>query len=163
MKKQHISIILHNIRSAYNVGAILRTAAAAGVARIYLTGYTPTPLDRFGRPRSDIAKVALGAEGMVSWEYRVSFSALCKALKRRDTQIIGVEQDTRAQDYREVDLSQCDKVAFVFGSEPRGLSTPARNSCDMLVEIPLPGPKESLNVTVAAGIILFSCIANNAE
>ena len=67
--KKNVSILLHNIRSVHNVGSIFRTADCAGVNSIILSGHTPTPLDRFGQPRGDIAKVALGAEKTVAWEY----------------------------------------------------------------------------------------------
>ncbi len=66
-KNREIAILLHNIRSTHNVGSIFRTADASGVSKVYLSGYTPTPIDKFGRPRKDIAKVALGAEKNVSW------------------------------------------------------------------------------------------------
>src|SRR3989338_2570883 len=102
-------LIIHDIRSVTNVGAMFRTADAAGINKIYLTGYTPTPLDRFGRIRKDMAKSALGAEKFVFWEYKKSLLALLNILKK----------------------------------------------CDVIVEIPMRGKKESLNVSVACGIALF--------
>ena len=74
-------LILHNIRSVENVGAMFRTADAAGVNKIYLTGYTPAPLDRFGRKRGDLAKSALGAEEFVPWEQKKNISPLLVKLK----------------------------------------------------------------------------------
>lgn len=151
---QKIAVLLHNVRSAYNVGSIFRTADAASVAKIYLTGYTPTPRDRFGRTRKDIAKVSLGAEQYVSWEYEKSPRAIIARLKSKGWTIVGVEQDARSRDYRKFRAK--GKTLFIFGNEVRGLPQSVRDLCDNLVEIPMHGKKESLNVAVAAGIVLFS-------
>ena len=148
-----VAIVLHNIRSAHNVGSIFRTADAAGTQKIYLTGYTPLPSDHFGRVQKDIAKTALGAELFVSWEHRFSPSALLRTLKKEGWCVIGVEQDAGASDFRTALYPP--KCAFLFGNEVRGLSRPLRALCDELVEIPMRGKKESLNVAVAVGIILF--------
>jgi len=147
-------VVLHNIRSAYNVGSIFRTADAAGVSKIYLTGYTPTPTDRFGRPQKEIAKTALGAENDIEWEYYKNIRKIIEKLRKGNYKIIGVEQDERACNYRTLQLS--GNTAFVFGNEVRGLSWRARAHCDELIEIPMRGKKESLNVSVAVGVILFS-------
>ncbi|MDP2649101.1 MAG: TrmH family RNA methyltransferase [bacterium] len=149
------AVLLHNIRSAHNVGAIFRTADAAGVSHVYITGYTPSPIDRFGRTSSAIAKTALGAESSTQWEHRASAAKLIAGLRADGWRVVGVEQDARSQDYRALRVR--DKTLFVFGNEVRGLSKPLRDSCDELVEIPMHGEKESLNVSVAAGVILFSC------
>lgn len=81
-KRKRVFLILHNIRSAHNVGAIFRTAECAGVAKVFLTGYTPTPTDRFGRAQKDIAKTALGAEKSVPWEQVTRGAALFAQLKK---------------------------------------------------------------------------------
>lgn len=151
-----IAVLLHNIRSAHNVGSIFRTADAAGVSRVYLSGYTPAPLDRFGRSQKDIAKTALGAEQTISWEYRRTCAALIRKLKAGGWRIVGVEQDSRSIDYRRMRVDQ--PTLFVLGNEVRGISNALRNMCDDLVEIPMRGQKESLNVSVAAGIVLFEAI-----
>src|SRR3989344_5155969 len=162
-----IAVLLHNVRSAHNVGSIFRTADAAGVSTIYLTGVTPAPVDRFGRARKDIAKVALGAERAVSWEKKRSAHAVVSALRGKGWRIVGVEQDARARDYRS--LRSRTKTLFVFGNEVSGLPRSVRDACDVLIEIPMRGAvvrqahhpqhtgrgKESLNVSVAAGIVLF--------
>ncbi len=148
-----IAVMLHNVRSAHNVGSIFRTVDAAGVSKLYLTGYTPTPRDRFGRPRKDIAKAALGAEKSVSWESLRSPRQVIRRLKREGWFIVGVEQDPRAKDYRRFRARR--NTLFIFGNEVRGLSKSLRYSCDVLIEIPMHGKKESLNVSVAAGIVLF--------
>ena len=164
-----VAILLHNVRSAHNVGSIFRTADAAGVSKIFLTGYTPRPLDRFGRVQKDIAKTALGAEKFIAWEYvRAPRKFLCR-LKKDGWNIIGVEQDKRAKDYRTFSASagggsasgRNKNIVLVLGNEVRGLSKQLRDACDMLVEIPMRGRKESLNVAVAAGIVLFSCVSKS--
>ena len=147
-------VLLHNIRSAHNVGSIFRSADGAGVERVYLSGYTPTPIDIFGRPQKEIAKTALGAERELPWEHHASIAALIKKLKREGWHVVGVEQDKRAQHHKKFKRKQ--KTVFVFGNEVKGLSKPLRAHCDALVEIPMHGKKESLNVSVAAGIILFN-------
>ena len=83
-------VILHNIRSAENVGAMFRTCDAAGIKKIYLTGYTPAPIDRFGRKRKDIAKSALGAEEFVAWESKKGLPALIRRLRRGNFQVIAI-------------------------------------------------------------------------
>ena len=169
-----MAVLLHNVRSTHNVGSIFRTADAAGVSRVYLSGYTPTPLDRFGRTRKDIAKTALGAEKSVPWEYHKSPMALIKKLsagggpssgwKKERWNIVGVEQSPRSIDYRKFSAEggsssggkKKGKTVFVFGNELSGVPKSILKICDAIVEIPMHGRKESLNVSVAAGIILFS-------
>jgi tRNA G18 (ribose-2'-O)-methylase SpoU len=153
--EHEVVVLLHNIRSAHNVGSIFRTADAAGVSKIYVTGYTPTPADRFKRPQKDIAKTALGAEKSVLWEYAKSPDGLLARLKKEKWHIVGVEQDKHAIDYRSFNISR--PTLFILGNEVRGISFALRKKCDTLVEIPMHGKKESLNVSVAAGIVLFQC------
>ncbi len=154
-----IAVLLHNVRSTHNVGSIFRTGDAAGVSHIFLTGYTPTPLDRFERPQKDIAKTALGAEKVLAWEYHKSPTPLIARLKREGWCIVGVEQDEHSKDFRSLAIKQ--STVFVFGNEVRGLSPSLRTACDELIEIPMHGTKESLNVSVTAGIILYSCAPRN--
>lgn len=147
-------VLLHNVRSAHNVGSIFRTADAAGAAKIYLSGYTPVPVDRFGRMQKEIAKTALGAEKTVPWEYAKDPRAIAKRLRASGFHIVGIEQDARSRDYRS--FTPTKPALFILGNEVRGLSPALRDACDMLLEIPMRGTKESLNVAVAAGIILFN-------
>ena len=154
--RSHIAILLHNVRSAHNVGSIFRTADAAGVSKLYLTGYTPRPVDRFGRVQKEIAKTALGAERSIAWEGAPSPSAIVSKLRRARWEIVGVEQDKRTRDYRTFILKH--PTLFVFGNEVRGLPKSLRDACDELIEIPMRGEKESLNVSVAAGIVLFRAV-----
>ena len=151
-----IYVLLHNIRSAHNVGSIFRTADALAVSRIFITGYTPTPFDRFGRPVKEIAKTALGAELSIPWEYAKKPDRFLRSMKDIRVEIVGIEQDDRAlnyKDYKEVNSEQ--GVLIVVGNEVRGMSKGLRGRCDTLVEIPMYGKKESLNVGVAFGVVLF--------
>jgi tRNA G18 (ribose-2'-O)-methylase SpoU len=148
------AVLMHNIRSAHNVGAIFRTCDGAGVTKVYLSGYTPTPVDRFGRPQKDIAKTALGAERSIPWEYHAHPGKLLRTLKQSGTRIIGLEQDPRALPYKEV-RAEGDAL-LILGNEVRGVSKQLRELCDTLIEIPMHGRKESLNVSVAAGIALYA-------
>ena len=162
-QKQENILIIHDVRSVVNVGAMFRTADAAGVSKIYLTGYTPVPIDRFGKKRSDFAKSALGAEDFVIWESKKSLPALISKLRREGFQIIAIEQDKRSIDYRK--LKQINKEknfenknAFIAGPEVTGVPKNMLDKCDVIVEIPMLGKKESLNVSVATGIVLFSAL-----
>jgi len=148
-----VAALFHNVRSTHNVGSLLRTADGAGVAKVYLSGYTPTPIDRFGRPQKDIAKTALGAQDSVAWEYAKQPLSIIRRVRKEGWAVVGVEQDARAIHYRECTLSR--PTLFIFGNEVRGLSRALRDECDTLIEIPMHGRKESLNVSVAAGVILF--------
>jgi tRNA G18 (ribose-2'-O)-methylase SpoU len=110
-KKSEAILILPNIRSTYNVGAIFRTADAAGVSKIYLVGITPTPVDKFGRVRADVAKSALGAEQTVSWESVKTLAPLVRRLKKEGFTVVAVEQDARAVHYTKV--HRTEKMSFV--------------------------------------------------
>lgn len=146
-------LIIHDVRSVQNVGAMFRTADAAGVDKIYLTGYTPAPLDRFGRKRGDLAKSALGAEEYVPWEQKKSATLLLTKLKKEAFQIIAIEQDKKSIDYKKVKLKA--RNAFIVGPEVTGIPKDVLKKCDIIAEIPMRGKKESLNVSVALGVALF--------
>lgn len=146
-------LILHNIRSALNVGAIFRTAESIGMTRLCLTGYTPLPVDRFGFPDKQIAKTALGSELRVPWVHEQDISLLIARLRSEGCAIIGLEIDPRAIDYKE--YIPKGNVAILLGSEVEGVAPELRNEVDVLVSIPMRGEKESLNVSVATGILLY--------
>ena len=163
--KKEIAILLHNIRSVYNVGSIFRTADALGIDKIYLSGFTPTPLDRFGRYRKDLSKVALGAEKNVSWQYVKDPKRLIEKLNppllklqrvKERYQIIALEQNKNSIDYKKVKIKS--KVLFVVGNEVEGVSEKILRMCDVVAEIPMKGKKESLNVSVALAVALFCII-----
>lgn len=151
-----ISILLHDIRSTHNVGAIFRTADAVGVKKVYVSGYTPAPIDRFGRARSDISKASLGAEKTIPWEQVSDVFNLIKNLKKEKYKIIALEQDKRAIDFRKVKAE--GNILLIVGREVEGIDKEILDLCDQIVEIPMLGEKESLNVSVATGIILYQLI-----
>ena len=146
-------VILDNLRSAHNVGSVFRTCDAAGVEKVLLCGTTPQPFDRFGRKRSDIAKVALGAEADVPYEYFQDTNEAILSLKFLGAQIVAIEQTEHAVDYKT--LKPNEHVAYVFGNEVDGLSETTMSQCDAVAVIPMHGNKESLNVAVCVGVVLF--------
>jgi 23S rRNA (guanosine2251-2'-O)-methyltransferase len=152
LTKQSV-VILHDIRSTHNVGSIFRTSDACGVSKIYISGYTPAPIDKFNRKQKDIAKTALGAEDTIPWEKVEDVYGLISNLKKDGFQIVAIEQAENSVDYKDVKLS--DKVAFVVGPEVVGIYPDLLKECDVMVEIPMKGEKESLNVSVAFGIAVF--------
>ena len=152
MKKQTI-LILHDIRSKINVGSIFRTADAVGVTKIYLTGYTPAPTDRFGRPVQEIAKSALGAELTIPWEKKKDSKSVIKKLKAENFSIIAVEQSKRSVDYKKVKVK--NNTVIILWNEVDGAPKNILKMCDIVAEIPMRGEKESLNVSVAFGVAIF--------
>ena len=152
MKSENI-LVLHDIRSAQNVGAIFRTADACGISKIILSGYSPTPIDRFGRKRSNISKSALGAEDSIKWEFSDSIIETVKSLKDGGFQIISIEQSEKSVDYKEINMK--DRNVFIVGNEVSGVDSELLDVSDIIAEIKMLGEKESLNVSVASGIALF--------
>lgn len=150
---QNSVVILHNIRSTHNVGSIFRTCDAVGVSHIYLSGYTPDPIDKFGRDRKDIGKVSLGAEKSIPWTHTDNALELIKKLKEDGFEIIAIEQSENSVDYKNVKVE--NKAAFILGEEVHGVPKEILEACDIVAEIPMRGKKESLNVSVSAGVALF--------
>ena len=142
-------VILENIRSLHNVGAIFRTADGAGWDKVYLTGYTGCPPDR------RIEKVSLGAEEFLPWEHVSSATALCEKLKEDGFNILALEQSEKSEDIFGAS-NFGENVAMILGNEVEGVSEEILNMCDRHLEIPMYGQKKSLNVSVAAGIALFA-------
>lgn len=149
---KYIYLILDDIRSMENVGSIFRTADAAGVKKIYLCGITPRP------PRKEIDKAALGAVDFVEWEYCKDIKSLIAKLRSEETKIIALEQDPRAIQYSLFDIHPSNNVALIVGNEVSGVRKEILDLCDVVVEIPMHGQKNSLNVAVATGIILYKII-----
>ena len=149
----HTYVILDNIRSAHNVGAIFRTADGAGVKKIFLCGITPSPIDRFGRKQKEIHKTALGAEDIVEWEYCEKVEVAVEKARAFGARIVSVEQTESSIPYTE--FNKTENTAFVFGNEIDGVSKEVLEESDVIVEIPMHGKKESLNVSVSVGVILF--------
>lgn len=159
MVNKDVSIILDNIRSAYNVGSIFRTADAVGAKKIYLCGYTPIPdASGIGTERASlmIAKTALGAEKSTPWEYFKQTWRLIKKLKSEDIHIIALEQTQQSIDYR--NYKPKFPLAILVGHERNGLSSKILEYVDEVIQIPIHGQKESLNVSVAVGIALYKII-----
>ena len=151
--KKEVVLILDNIRSIFNVGSIFRTADCAGVSKLYLAGVTPDPVDRFGRERKDLAKVALGAEKKIKWEHVEDTALLIKKLKKSGYGIVALEQAENSVDYKK--FKPEFPMALVLGEEVRGIQKNTLEKCDQIIEIPMMGEKESLNVSVATGVALF--------
>lgn len=152
-----IVVIAHNIRSIHNVGAIFRNCDGFGVAKLYLTGYSPAPgkgLPHVAKKLSDaITKTALGAEQSVPHEYRENVVDLIAKLRDEGFAIVGLEQDERSiilPNYKPP-----AKIALLLGEEVEGIENSLRKLCDDLIEIPMFGAKESFNVSVATGIALY--------
>ena len=156
-----LTVILHNIRSVHNVGSIFRTADGAGVEKIYLCGITPVPFDRFGKLRPDFAKVALGAE--VVWEAAKSTAAVVRKLKKAGYVILALEQAEGSVSYDNIRKSNLvnRKSCLILGDEVRGLPPSILKSADHILEIPMRGKKESLNVSVAFGIAAYAFLGED--
>jgi len=142
------SLILPNIRSGHNVGAMFRTADACGVDHIYIVGYTATP------PHPQIDKVALGAETWVPWSSYKHLPRLIRQLKKKGVQIIALEKADASVDIATVRVQT--PLALIVGNEVDGIPDNILALCDRVVHIPMHGKKESLNVSVAAGIAMYA-------
>ena len=152
------ALILHDIRSVHNVGSLFRTADGAGVSRIILSGYTPTPLDRFGNARKDFCKVSLGAEESIPWEVVESLGSKLGSLKTEGYIIVMIEQHAISKSLFEWNPPTGSRLAIVLGNEVLGISEQTMGHADVVLEIPMLGKKESLNVSVAGGVALFELL-----
>jgi|APSaa5957512622_1039677.scaffolds.fasta_scaffold00500_1 23S rRNA (guanosine2251-2'-O)-methyltransferase len=141
-------VILENIRSLHNVGAIFRTADGAGWDKVFLTGYTGCPPDR------RIEKVSLGAENFIEWEHAENTRNLCKILKNDGFEICALEQTEKSENLFSA-KNFGKKIALVLGNEVEGVTPEVLEMCDRYFEIPMHGQKKSLNVSVAAGVALY--------
>ena len=150
MKKKEIVVILDDIRSALNVGAILRTCDGAGIIKVYICGITPKP------SHEKVKKTALGAETYVTCEYVKSIGELIRRLRSEGYNIVAVEQDPKAKKIQEFKTTR--KMALVFGNELLGISIETLKSSDIILEIPMFGRKNSLNVATSLGIVLYLLI-----
>ncbi len=161
--KTKVYILLPDIRSAYNVGSIFRSADCFGIGKIFLSGTTPAPVDRFGRSNSgaqkEISKTALGAEQNIPWEYTEDISGLIKKMKKEKFTIVCIEQDKKSislENFLKIKKDEkIENIILVFGNEVEGIDKNILKKCDYIVEIPMQGKKESLNVSVCAGLIMY--------
>lgn len=158
--KKKLYLILDNIRSAYNVGAIFRSADGSGVSKIYLTGYTAIPADenKLYKTKAEkmIEKTALGAEKTVIWEKAEDLEKLLKKLREENILIVALE---KTKDSVDISKYQSDfPIALIVGNEVEGISENILEKCDAIVSIPMRGKKESLNVSVAASIAMYELL-----
>jgi tRNA G18 (ribose-2'-O)-methylase SpoU len=156
--KKKLYVVIHNVRSAYNVGSVFRTSDGAGVEKIYLTGYTPAPYD----PQKEIypttaqnrlSKTALGAEKNVSWEKIKNINTAISKLRKENFSILSLEKTDASVDIEK--FKPEFPCALILGNEVRGISKNLREKSDAIISIPMRGKKESLNVSVAAGIAIY--------
>jgi 23S rRNA (guanosine2251-2'-O)-methyltransferase len=151
-EKFPVILLLENIRSMHNVGSIFRTADAFLAEAIYLCGYTPSP------PHRDIHKTALGSTETVYWKYFESTAETVKMLKRDGYRVIGVEQVMGSIPLQDFKIAEGERTVFIFGNEVEGVSADVLKYCDACIEIPQFGMKHSLNVSVAAGMVLWELV-----
>jgi 23S rRNA (guanosine2251-2'-O)-methyltransferase len=149
IEKTPVIAVLENIRSAYNVGSVFRTADAFLLQAIYITGYTCTP------PHKEIKKTALGAEDTVEWKHFANAAEAIEQLRNEGYKIFAVEQVVNSIMLNEISFSSTEKVAVIFGNEVSGVELETIKLCDGCIEIPQFGTKHSLNIATAAGVVLW--------
>jgi 23S rRNA (guanosine2251-2'-O)-methyltransferase len=159
--KFRIALVVHNVRSALNVGSLLRSADGFSIDEVYLTGYTPYPVapddsrlpHQARKTTMRIHKTALGAEDFINWHYRQDIHSCLEKLRLKGFFIVALEQASGAIDIDKYEPSE--DIALVVGSETAGLETSVLKQVDLSLQIPMGGRKESFNVAVAAGIALY--------
>ncbi len=151
-EKNNIIVVLENIRSAYNVGSVFRTADAFLIEAVYVIGYTAQP------PHKEIKKTALGAEETVQWKYfKTSVEAIAD-LKINGYKIFSVEQTEGSMKLQDANFKAGEKIAIVFGNEVTGVEQSTIHLCDGCIEIPQLGMKHSLNIATAVGVVLWELV-----
>jgi 23S rRNA (guanosine2251-2'-O)-methyltransferase len=151
-EKTPVIAVLENIRSAYNVGSVFRTADAFLLEAIYITGYTCIP------PHKEIKKTALGAEETVTWKHFANATDAITLLKENGYKVYAVEQAINSISLEKIALANNEKVAFIFGNEVTGVEQTTIEQCDGCIEIPQLGMKHSLNIATAAGVVLWEIV-----
>jgi len=152
--KNRIVVVLENIRSMQNVGSVFRTADAFLIEAVYLTGYTPQP------PHRDIHKTALGATETVAWKYFSTAGEAISQLKEEGFTVYGIEQVENSISLEQFSSRAGEPVALIFGNEATGVEDTTLALCDGCIEIPQLGMKHSLNISVAAGVVLWEMVRN---
>ena len=152
IEKTPVIAVLENIRSAYNVGSVFRTADAFLLNAIYITGYTCVP------PHKEIKKTALGAEETVNWKHFTNSAEAIHSLKKEGYKVYAVEQVVNSQLLQEMEFKANEKVAVIFGNEVSGVEQSTIELCDGCIEIPQLGMKHSLNIATAAGVVLWEIV-----
>ncbi len=151
-EKMPLVVVLDNIRSMHNVGSVFRTADAFLIERIVLCGYTPQP------PHRDIHKTALGATETVTWQYESATEQAIIKLREQGYLVFAIEQAENSVPLHSFVMDENKKYAVVFGNEVAGVDDTALSLCDGCIEIPQLGMKHSLNISVAAGIVLWEMV-----
>ena len=150
--KTPLIAVLENIRSAYNVGSVFRTAHAFLLEAIYITGYTCIP------PHKEIKKTALGAEDSVDWKHFTNATEAIKKLKEKGYKVYAVEQAINSMMLQKIQFEANEKIAVIFGNEVTGVEQDTILQCDGCIEIPQLGMKHSLNIATAAGVVLWEIV-----
>jgi 23S rRNA (guanosine2251-2'-O)-methyltransferase len=156
-QKTPVIAVLENIRSAYNVGSVFRTADAFLLEAIYITGYTCIP------PHKEIKKTALGAEETVHWKHFTDANQAIALLKQNGYKVYAVEQAINSISLEKLVAANDEKLAFIFGNEVTGVEQSTIEQCDGCIEIPQLGMKHSLNIATAAGVVLWEIIRTRIQ
>ena len=151
-EKTPVIAVIENVRSAYNVGSLFRTADAFLLEGIYITGYTAQP------PHKEIKKTALGAEDSVDWQYFPTAAEAIIQLKKNGYKVYAVEQVVNSHALQLMEFKKDDKIAVIFGNEVTGVEEETILQCDACIEIPQLGMKHSLNIATAAGVVLWEIV-----
>jgi 23S rRNA (guanosine2251-2'-O)-methyltransferase len=151
-EKNQIIVVLENIRSAYNVGSVFRTADAFLIEAVYIIGYSASP------PHKEIKKTALGAEETVEWKYFKTTSEAITDLKIKGYSVFAAEQTEGSKMLHELKIIAGEKIAVVFGNEVTGVEQTTIHLCDGCIEIPQLGMKHSLNIATAVGVVLWEFV-----
>jgi len=152
-----ISVVLENIRSAYNIGSVFRSADAFFIESIYLVGYCAVP------PHKEIAKTALGAEQAVPWKHMQNASAAIQDLHQLGYQVLAAEHTDASVPIQDLSFLPHQKLAIVFGNEVSGVESDTLACCDGCIEIPQFGIKHSLNIATAAGVVLWELVRHHLQ
>ncbi len=150
--KLSLVLIAHDIRSLHNVGSLFRTCDGVGLDKLYLTGHSGFP------PRKEITKTALGAEQEVHWEHHWTLEPVIEIVRAQGYTVAAVERSAESQSY--TDYAVPDKLALILGNEVTGVAGETMQTADAVLHVPMLGKKESLNVAVCAGIMLYGLRAN---
>ncbi|TCJ17436.1 TrmH family RNA methyltransferase [Flaviaesturariibacter flavus] len=156
-EKLPVIAVMENVRSAYNVGSLFRTADAFRLEAVYLVGYTAFP------PHKEIRKTALGAEDTVSWKHFRPVEGALADLRAQGYRIYAVEQAEGSRMLQELSVAPGEKIAVVFGNEVTGVEQSTIAQCDGCIEIPQLGMKHSLNVATAAGVVLWEIVRGHLK
>lgn len=156
-KKTPLTVVLDNVRSLHNVGSIFRTADAFRIERIYLCGITATP------PNAEIHKTALGAENSVEWAFFDDSLTAVQLLKQQEYTVFAVEQAENSISLPQLQLDPTKQYAIVLGNEVKGVQQQVVDACQGCIEIPQFGTKHSLNVSIAAGLVMWDAFKQLAN